>query len=230
MTVLPPIKLRETKEIDGETHMRCSKCRTWKPEDQFNANRHTRSGRQSFCKPCQKEAKAKSLEKHKDKLEARRAANRVRMAIQRSFTKTAPTYPKPAKTLQKPNARKRKAIRRVSSKRKDWLKQYEAKKKADGEFVTAWDLTPTGHVCVIRMFIKDLLHPHHPLGRVACRILFYRWVTPTLHDWIHKRAAWAREQGLILPEMSGRESGPDQPDPFGILPEYRAYVAEHGLH
>lgn len=137
---------------------------------------------------------------------------------------------KQAKTSQKPPERKRRPIRQVSDKRKDWLKQYAAKKKVDGEFVTAWDLTPTGNVCVIRMHIKDLLHPHHPFGRVACRILFYRWVTPTLHYWIHKRAAWAREQGLILPEMSGRESGPEQPDPFNILPEYRAYVAEHGLH
>lgn len=152
------------------------------------------------------------------------------VAREKTFTKKPPPVPKLSKTLQKAPVRQRKAIPKVSAKRKNWLKQYEAKKKADGEFVTAWDLTPTGHVCVIRMFIKDLLHPHHPLGRVACRILFYRWVTPTLHDWIHKRAAWARAQGFILPEMSGRESGPEQADPFGILPAYREYVEEHGLH
>lgn len=134
-----------------------------------------------------------------------------------------------SKASQKPQDRKRKAIRKVSAKREQFLNQYEAKKKADGELVTAWDLTG-GLLTVIHQCRKGLLEPHHPLGRVGCRILFYRWTTPTLHEWIHKRAAWAREQGVILPEMSGRESTPDQLDPFNILPEYRAYVAEHGLH
>lgn len=147
-----------------------------------------------------------------------------------SSRKEAPSQRKLSKTRQKAPVRKRKAIPAVSQKRKGWLKQYEAKKKEDGDTVTAWDLTPTGHISVIHQYLKILLEPHHPLGRLGCRILFYRWVTPTLHEWIHKRGEWARGLGLILPEMSGRESGPEQPDPFGILHEYRAYVAEHGLH
>ena len=136
---------------------------------------------------------------------------------------------KKAKTSQKPPECKRKAIRKVSDKRKGWLKQYEAKKREEGDLVTAWDLTG-GLLTIIHQCRKEYLEPHHPLGRLGCRVLFYRWTTPTLHEWIHKRADWAREQGLILPEMSGRESKDDQPDPFHILPEYRAYVAEHGLH
>lgn len=148
----------------------------------------------------------------------------------RTLARKAPKVSPLSKTLPNPRKRQRKAIRQVSDKKQRWNALYEAKKKADGDFVTAWDMTPIGCAGVIRMHRKDLLEAHHPLGRVGCRILFYRWVTPTLHEWIHKRAELAREEGLILPEMSGRESGPEQPDPFNILSEYRAYVAEHGLH
>lgn len=156
------------------------------------------------------------------------------VASEKPLTRKAPPVPKLRKTLQNGTVGKRKAIRAVSDKRKVWLKQYEAKKKSDGDEVTIWNLFDPKYQRPFLAKTKDLksrwkAEPHHPLGRVGCRVLFYVWVTPDLHRFIHDNAEQARDRGWILPEMSGRESGPDQPDPFGILPEYRAYVAEHGL-
>lgn len=145
-----------------------------------------------------------------------------------SSRKEAPSQRKPAKTLQKAPVRKRKAIKPVSAKRKGWLKQYEAKKRADPGMVWGWDIVGS-HVFKMQMFRSDL-EPHHPLARQGCRILFYVWISTVLHEEIHSNPKWAREQGLLLPEYDGRESAAAQKDIFGILPEYRAYVAEHGLH
>lgn len=135
---------------------------------------------------------------------------------------------KQAKTAQKPQERKRKAIRQVSDKRREWLRRYNAKKKADPVVVQAFQLI-AGSVVSVPMF-KVECEPHHGLARVGCRILFYAWTSPNLHKAIHDNPQWARAKGLLLPEYDGRESGPDQKDPLNLLPAYRAYVAEHGLH
>lgn len=137
------------------------------------------------------------------------------------------TPAKRSKTSQKPPVRKRKAIPAVSAKRKGWLKQYEAKKRADDTVVQGFHLTE-GRVLSVPMF-KAECEPHHGLARLRCRILFYAWTSPALHKAIHDNPKWAREQGLLLPEYDGRESGPDQKDPLNLLPAYRAYLAEHGL-
>lgn len=132
---------------------------------------------------------------------------------------------KQSKTRQRGPVRKRKAIKPVSDKRKGWNALYKAKQASDGSSVMAWGIN--GYTALIPTILTER---HHPLGRVGCRITFYRHVTHDFHRWLHDNAAQARELGFILPEMSGRESGADQPDPFGILPGYRAYLAEHGLH
>jgi hypothetical protein len=119
----------------------------------------------------------------------------------------------------------RKQLKKRSDKRKAWSSLYEQQKSLEKSMVPVWGIGAT----------KSLLPPsmterHHPLGRIGCRIIFYRHVTPAMHQWIHHNAAEARHLGYILPEMSGRESAADQPDPFNILPEYQKYVGEHGLH
>lgn len=146
----------------------------------------------------------------------------------KTFTKKAVRVPKLRKTLQKAQERKRSGIRPVSEKRKVWLKQYEAKKKADPAVVHGWDIWMG--VVIPKSLFKHMAEPHHGLARIGCRILFYAWASPALHKAIHDNPKWARAEGLLLPEYDGRESGPDQKDPLNLLPEYRAYVAEHGLH
>lgn len=140
--------------------------------------------------------------------------------------------PKPAKTSQKGLKRQRKAIPKVSAEKKRWNRLYEEKCGNDPAAGVVWGIARRGgdevdiwsaHGFLVRM------ERHHPLGRLGARILFYQHVTPALHDWIHSNAKRARELGLILPEMSGRQSQPGQPDPFRILPAYHAYLNEHGL-
>lgn len=145
-----------------------------------------------------------------------------------SLRRKPSVVPKLSKTLQKGLKSKRRAIKPVSDKRKNWLKQYEAKKKAEPSMVWGYDVIGT-KVIRVQMF-RSNLEAHHPLARIGCRILFYAWVSPMLHEVIHDNPKWAREKGFLLPEYDGRESGPDQKDPLNILPEYRAYVSEHGLH
>jgi hypothetical protein len=152
-----------------------------------------------------------------------------------SLAKKGTKSRKTVKASQNRPVGKRKAIRQVSAKRKNWLKQYEAKTRAEGPEVTIWELFNPANQRPFLAKTKDLksrwkVEPHHPLGRVGCRVLFYVWVTPELHRFIHENAEIARSRGWILPEMSGRESKAGQPDQFNILPEYHAYLSEHGLH
>lgn len=138
---------------------------------------------------------------------------------------------KQPKTRQRGPVSKRKAIRPVSDKKEAWNRKYNAKKRAEVGYVTGWGLgRDRGIPFLVRtQDTKSWFEPHHPLGRIGCRILFYVWVTPELHQYIHQYPDIAREKGWILPEMSGRTSDEAQRDPFEILEEYREYIKHHGL-
>lgn len=154
-----------------------------------------------------------------------KSMERKKKPVQRTLDSGRVKTAQKAKTARKAVPERKKGIRAVSKKRQTWNQRYKAKKDAEKTYALTWDI---GHRA-IPLATSDT-ERHHPLGRIGCRILFYRHVTRAFHEWLHHNAAEARRLGFILPEMSGRESGPEQPDPFNILPEYRAYVKAHGLH
>lgn len=43
---------RVAKEADAQGRYRCSKCRDWKPPEQFNKNNTQKSGLHYMCRPC----------------------------------------------------------------------------------------------------------------------------------------------------------------------------------
>ena len=58
------------------------------------------------------------------------------------------------------------------------------------------------------------MEPHHPRGRIGVNILYYFWITPTKHNWIHAYGKEARERGYLQPEFDGRKSTPETPNPW----------------
>ena len=43
---------RVAKQTNADGNYRCSKCRMWKAPDQFNKNKHQKSGLNYMCRPC----------------------------------------------------------------------------------------------------------------------------------------------------------------------------------
>lgn len=105
-----------------------------------------------------------------------------------------------------PMKRSTKPMRRVSVKREEWNRRYLASIESDAD----------EQVCAITGMRahKGHLTRHHPKGRLNERIMFYFYVTASKHNEFHARGEWAREHGYILPEMSGRQSEPDTPNPW----------------
>lgn len=126
---------------------------------------------------------------------------------------------------------RKKGIPRQSSSKAKWQRIYRETIDRDTLFGVFYDLEWRGQEPVIVRKVGGRLGTtrHHPLGRQYCRIVFYRHCTDALHDFCHGQAKLARKIGALLPEFEGRDSPPDQPDPFQILPEYQSYIETHGL-
>ena len=184
MTVLPPTTLRETRVIDGLPSLRCSKCRTWKPTDQFSPNKFTRSGYQSWCRCCQKEANAIQSAK-------RRAKIAQKQAVLKSFSQTVPMSRKPVKTQQKPSVRKRKAIKPVSDKRKVQNAEYS---KLRLDFL---EQHPLCQVCLSEE-ANQIHHTFHREGKRLNDQNYWLAVGPDCHRQIHDQPSWAKEKGYLL--------------------------------
>jgi len=216
MTVLPPVTLRESREIDNEKCLRCSKCREWKGLDQFSPNNFTRSGRQSHCKAC--------VRAHHVERRAKQAIkNAQKRAVKKAFSKNQSVGWKPKKTAQNGLKRKRAAIKPVSEKRKGWLELYRTKRDAE-DYVPAFDcrIFDNGEIEVFRTAgHRRQFQPHHVFRRIKWCHLLFRWCSPELHEWIENNTVKAKEMGLLFTVERGQLVNPSDKDPFGILEEFR---------
>jgi hypothetical protein len=216
MTILPPITLRESRSIDGEDCLRCSKCKDWKPKTQFTPNRHRRSGYHSRCKPCKSQENLKTQAKFR----ARAAAKRTEMAQEELLkAKTGKVLSKLGTPSQKP----RKRIPAMSEQKRKWTDLYREKCEADPEIVTGYDLKWDDHgepVIVPVMAHKLSFDRHHTGRRHRWLILWYAYVSPVLHEWIEANSAKARELGLLFSVESGHLRNPSEHDPLQCLEEF----------
>ncbi len=107
----------------------------------------------------------------------------------------------------KPSPMKRKkALNKVSAKKRRWMDQYVVQKIRGAE----WQKCPH---CVGYAH-KSMMEPHHPFGRVKERLLIYVWICKGLHQWIHDNGKVARELGWIQPQFDGRKADPSLPRPW----------------
>jgi hypothetical protein len=52
-----------------------------------------------------------------------------------------------------------------------------------------------------RLFSKNSMEPHHPHGRRGKMLLKYVWVEPPCHRYIHDNPQWAKDNGLLYPQI-----------------------------
>lgn len=190
MTVLPPFSLRESRIIDDVQCLRCSKCKDWKPLDQFGATKHRRSGRQSHCKVC----KNAFMKDYQAKVRARKAKNRAEMAQDAPSKSKVKRVPKLSKTLQNGLKSKRKAINPVSDKRKSQLAEYAVIRL---EFLGHH---PVCQVCRIRPS-EVIHHVNSRAGKMLNDFTQVKACCNPCHDRIHQEPAWAKEHGLYHSEL-----------------------------
>jgi hypothetical protein len=67
---------KQTRVIDADGNLPCSKCKAVKPVSEFNRDRINLTGYASQCKVCKHATVAASYRKHRDKTRARRAEYR----------------------------------------------------------------------------------------------------------------------------------------------------------
>lgn len=226
MTTLPPYTIRESRVINGEECLRCSKCKEWLELDKFGTNKFTRSGHQSHCKECQKDGRAKSREKQR----AKHAAKCAEMAVRKAFSRKQPIVRKPSKTPQKSPPRKRKAIPAMSTDKIAWNQLYKSKHEADPEVVQGYSIRwEGGSVPVITRIHgpKGCFERHHVGRRWRWLLLWYRYVTPALHKWIEDNSQKARELGLLFDVVRGEMRNPSRYDPLESLGEFEQLKAAY---
>lgn len=186
MTILPPFSLRESRIIDDEQCLRCSKCKTWKPQDQFSPKPFSRNGFHSHCRECLKLDRAAS----RLKAQAKRSQKLTEMAQERSSEPKEPKIQKSAKTLQKGLKSKRRAIKPVSDKRK--------KQNAEYSMLKAEFLMQNLYCEVFPALIATEVH--HGMGREGKWLLdtsHWHAVSRAGHEWIENNRAEAAKRGFL---------------------------------
>lgn len=48
------MKTKEIRNVNGIDKLKCSKCNYWLPFNEYGNNKYTSTGKQSYCKTCQK--------------------------------------------------------------------------------------------------------------------------------------------------------------------------------
>lgn len=188
MTVLPPTTLRESRILNDEQCLRCSKCREWKGLDQFSPNNFTRSGRQSHCKACVREYHVERRAKQAEK-------NAQKRAVLRSFSQNQSVGWKPKKTAQKGLKRKRAAIRPVSEKRKAQNKRYL---KLRLEFLRDHQMCQAPNC---QNFSTEVHHINSRSGEMLLDFTQCVALCGICHRMVHDNPLWAKEHGLYHTQL-----------------------------
>jgi hypothetical protein len=81
-------------------------------------------------------------------------------------------------------------INPMSKKKTEWNNKYIKQKQKDEEI----QICPKCNLSDL----KSNMEPHHPKGRANENILFYWWMHPECHAWIHAHPNEARKQNLLL--------------------------------
>lgn len=63
-------KTKESLEIDGVLHRKCSDCKKMVPAEKFGKNKHLKDGLHSRCLKCQKKRYENMTEEQKDKMKS----------------------------------------------------------------------------------------------------------------------------------------------------------------
>jgi hypothetical protein len=191
MTVLPPCTPRETRTIDGSDCLRCSKCKNWKPMDQFGPRSSRLSGRQSHCKPCQNQTIAECRKRAAE----RKAKKRTEMAQERLLNKqTGKDTPRHPKAFQKPQKRQRKPIRKVSVKRSSQNRRYL---KLRMEFLAEH---PTCQACKHNPS-AEVHHINSRHGEMLLDFTQCAALCGICHRMVHDNPLWSKEHGLYHTEL-----------------------------
>lgn len=223
---------------------RCTSCRERKPASEFHKDRKTSSGLRNSCIACNRDKQRLNSKRQWEKQKAKYSAminsskpdltakihpisESHRNSFLRRFSrKRTPNPPKPVKALQKRTVGQRKPARRtriraVSEKKQEWNDLYRLKYEKDTLFGVVYDLGWDGDQPVVlrKLGSRAGYERHHPAARNRYHILAYVYVSHALHEWCHGNGKAARAIGALLPEFDGRESGPDQLDPFSVLPQ-----------